>query len=111
MDGLGKTLFDERVGPVLVLLVDDCVGGCEDVEVAVCAGDFGGGGLGLFVANLFHFLISVAIDVGHSFGAAAHCGVGGWAERPIADRGKSLSEIIDDALQSFGDAFVGSGGG
>ena len=43
-----KVLVDERVDPVLVLLGGDGVGGGEDGEVAVSAGDFGGGSLCLF---------------------------------------------------------------
>ena len=34
----------------------------EDGEVAVCAGDFFGGGLGLFGANRFHFLVGEAVE-------------------------------------------------
>ena len=57
----GKTLVDERLEAVLVLLGDDGIGGGEDVEVTVCAGDFGGGGLGFFGTNQLHFVIGEAV--------------------------------------------------
>ena len=50
-------------------------------------GDFGGGGVGLIGANLFQFLIGEAVEIDHDSDAAADCGVGGRAERPILHLG------------------------
>ena len=68
----------------------------------MCAGDFGGGGLGLFGADLFHFLVGEAVGFAHLSGATAHGGVDGGAESPFPHRGKSLGEIFDDACSRSG---------
>ena len=108
---LCKVLVDERVDPVLVLLGGYFVGGFEDGEVAVCAGDFGGGGLGLFGANRFHFLVGEAVEVDPYLSAAANDGVVGGAECSFQHPVHAVLQHIHHVFQSRGDAFVESGGG
>ena len=106
-----ETLLDEGFDHVAVMLGGDLGGGVEDGGVAVCADDFQGGGFGFFVADQFHFYIDEAVEVGHDFGAAAHCGVGGGVQFSLSHIEEALVERFDGGPQSFGNAFVGPGDG
>lgn len=107
----GQALGDERFDSVPVLLVGDLGGGVEDVEVAVSADDFQGGGFGFFVADQLHFVIGAAVEGEHRHNAAGHCGVGGGGEIALAHIDEALFELFEGTPESFGRALVGPGCG
>ena len=86
-------------------------GGVKNLEVAVGAVDFGGGGFDFLEADQIHVGVGGAVEFEQDFGAAADGGVGGRFQRPFLDLGYANGDGLDDGAEAFGDAFVGAGGG
>ena len=108
---LGKALVDKERSAVLVLAGGDVDGGFEELEVGLDAGDFGGGFLGFFGPDRFHFLVGEAVEVDLCLGAAAHGGEGGGFECAFENAGHAVIDLVDGFFEAFGDAFVEAGGG
>ena len=106
-----ETLLGQRFEAVALLLGGAFGGGVKNLEVAVGAVDFGGGGFDFLDADQLHVGVGGAVEFEQDFGAAADGGVGGRFQRSFSDFGYAICDGLDDGPEAFGDAFVGAGGG